>query len=142
LEAPELPMLQRFYRRVRDGLGYRKTAADYGAFPADPYSHTAGEGGAQQPGMTGQVKEEILTRWGELGLWMREGWVVFRPVLLDAAEIPEGGALRFTRNGVAYSYRRGPTTRLRVRRNGTWADRPQARFEADGVQEVEAEIRF
>jgi hypothetical protein len=142
LAAPELPALQRFYRRVRDGLGYRKTAAEYGAFPADPYSHTAGEGGAQQPGMTGQVKEEILTRWGELGLWMREGWVVFRPVLLDAAEIPEGGALRFTCNGVAYTYRRGPATRLRVRREGTWDDCPLARFEARGVQEVEAEIRF
>jgi hypothetical protein len=67
-QASELPALQAHYRRVRNGLGYRKSAADYGAFPADPYSHTPGEGGAQQPGMTGQVKEEILTRWGELGL--------------------------------------------------------------------------
>jgi hypothetical protein len=73
---------------------------------------------------------------------MREGWVLFRPVLLDAAEIPVGGALRFTRNGVAYTYRRGPATRLRVRREGTWDDCPLARFEARGVQEVEAEIRF
>ncbi len=61
---------------MRDGLGYRKGAADWGAFPADPYSHTPGEGGAQQPGMTGQVKEEILTRWGELGLRVRHGKVV------------------------------------------------------------------
>ncbi len=142
LQAPELPALQHFYRRVRDGLGYRKSAADYGAFPADPYSHTAGEGGAQQPGMTGQVKEEILTRWGELGLCMHEGWVLFRPVLLDAAEIPEGGALCFTRNGVAYTYRRGPATRLRVRRNGAWEDCPHKRFEPSGVQEVVAEIAF
>ena len=142
LQAPELPALQHFYRRVRDGLGYRKTAAAYGAFPADPYSHTAGEGGAQQPGMTGQVKEEILTRWGELGLFMRDGWVLFRPVLLDSAEIPDGGALRFTRHGVAYTYRRGPATRLRVRREGAWEDCPLARFEARGVQEVVAEIRF
>ena len=142
VQAPELPALQQFYRRVRDGLGYRKSAADYGAFPADPYSHTPGEGGAQQPGMTGQVKEEILTRWGELGLCMHEGWVLFRPVLLDAAEIPEGGALCFTRNGVAYTYRRGPATRLRVRRNGVWEDCPQARFEPGGVQEVQAEIGF
>ena len=142
VQAPELPALQQFYRRVRDGLGYRKSAADYGAFPADPYSHTPGEGGAQQPGMTGQVKEEILTRWGELGLCMREGWLLFRPVLLDEAEVPEGGALRFTRNGVAYTYRRGPATRLRVRRNGAWEDCPQARFEPGDVQEVQAEIGF
>jgi hypothetical protein len=141
-QAPELPALQVLYRRVRDGLGYRKTTAEYGAFPADPYSHTAGEGGAQQPGMTGQVKEEILTRWGELGLWMREGWVLFRPVLLDSSEVPEGGELRFTRNGVAYTYRRGPVTRLRVRRDGAWHDCPLARFEARGVQEVVADISF
>jgi hypothetical protein len=142
LQAPELPALQHFYRRVRDGLGYRKTAAEYGAFPADPYSHTAGEGGAQQPGMTGQVKEEILTRWGELGLLMRDGWVLFRPVLLDAAEIPQGSALRFTRHGVAHTYRRGTATRLRVLRGGAWEDCPLGRFEARGVQEVEAEIAF
>ena len=85
----ELPALIAYYRRVRDGLGYRKDAAAYGAFPADPYSHTPGEGGAQQPGMTGQVKEEILTRWGELGLRVRDGRVHFDPVLLDAAELPE-----------------------------------------------------
>ena len=142
LQAPELQALQHFYRRVRDGLGYRKTAGEYGAFPADPYSHTASEGGAQQPGMTGQVKEEILTRWGELGLQMHEGWVRFRPVLLDAAEIPEGSTLRFTRNGVAYTYRRGPATRLRVRRDGGWEDCPQARFEPSGVLEVQADIAF
>jgi hypothetical protein len=139
--APELLALQQLYRRVRDGLGYRKSAADYGAFPADPYSHTAGEGGAQQPGMTGQVKEEILTRWGELGLRMREGLLHFNPVQLDAAELPEGGALQFTRNGVAYTYRRGPATRLRVCRNGVWEGCPQHRFDPHGVQAVAAEIR-
>jgi hypothetical protein len=73
---------------------------------------------------------------------MRDGWVLFRPVLLDSAEIPEGGALRFTRNGVAYTYRRGAATRLRVRREGAWEDCPLARFEARGVQEVLAEISF
>ncbi len=66
--APELPRWRAYYRRVRDGLGYRKDAAADTA-PSRP-TRTAtrrGEGGAQQPGMTGQVKEEILTRWGELG---------------------------------------------------------------------------
>jgi hypothetical protein len=77
--APELGALKAHYRRVRDGLGYRRDAAAYGAFPADPYSHTPAEGGAQQPGMTGQVKEEILTRWGELGLRVQGGRVRFDP---------------------------------------------------------------
>ena len=141
-ESATLPALVAHYRRVRDGLGYRKSAAAYGAFPADPYSHTPGEGGARQPGMTGQVKEEILTRWGELGLRVRDGRVCFDPVLLDAAEIPEGQALTFTRARVPYTYRRGPATRIRVRRDGTWANCPDLAFDPAGVEAVEAEIRF
>jgi len=142
LAAPELPALQAHYRRVRDGLGYRKTAAEFGAFPSDPYSHTPGEGGAQQPGMTGQVKEEILTRWGELGLRVRNGRVHFDPVLLDEAEIPEGGALRFTWARVPYRVRRGAATRLRVETAAGWVDCPDRCFDPLGVKSVEAEVNF
>ncbi|NNK63841.1 MAG: hypothetical protein HKO98_11625 [Gemmatimonadetes bacterium] len=39
--------------------------------------------------MTGQVKEEILTRLGELGLWVSEGQVRFDPVLLRGGEFLE-----------------------------------------------------
>jgi hypothetical protein len=141
--APELPALIAHYRRVRDGLGYRKGAADWGAFPADPYSHTPGEGGAQQPGMTGQVKEEILTRWGELGLRVRRGNVHFDPVLLDEAELPEGGpALSFTWARVPYHYRRGAVTRLRVLTEAGWTECPTRSFDPRGVKAVEAEVRF
>ncbi len=78
------------YYRIREGLGFNKTPAEYGAFPMDPYSHTPGHGGAQQPGMTGQVKEEILTRFGELGLRVSDGRVNFRPALLRAREFIRG----------------------------------------------------
>jgi hypothetical protein len=74
------------YYRVRDGIGFNKTPAEYGAFPTDPYSHTPGHGGARQPGMTGQVKEEVLTRFGELGLRVRGGSVQFLPSLLRTRE--------------------------------------------------------
>ncbi len=77
------------YDHVRAGLGFTKTAAQYGAFPADPYSHTPRHAGAQQPGMTGQVKEEILTRLGELGVEVEAGCLRFRPVLLHASEFLE-----------------------------------------------------
>jgi hypothetical protein len=140
--APELEALCGYYRRVRDGLGYRKDVASYGAFPADPYSHTPGEGGAQQPGMTGQVKEEILTRWGELGLRVRQGRVQFRPVLLDAAEVPPGGALSFTWARVPYTFRRGARTSLRVLGDAGWRDCPDLSFDPRGVEAVEAEILF
>jgi hypothetical protein len=68
------------YDAIRDGLGFRKTAEEYGAFPTDPYSHTPAHAGAQQPGMTGQVKEELLTRRGECGVWVRQGHLVFEPI--------------------------------------------------------------
>ncbi|MDQ0372273.1 hypothetical protein [Cellulomonas humilata] len=74
------------YEDVRLGLGYCKTPDVYGAFPVDPYSHTPAGKGARQPGMTGQVKEEILTRLGELGLRVEGGRVVVRPVLLRSDE--------------------------------------------------------
>jgi hypothetical protein len=125
---------------VRDGLGYRKSVAAYGAFPADPYSHTPGEGGAQQPGMTGQVKEEILTRGGELGLRIIDGRVRIQPVLLDANEIPEGDALRFTWARVPYTYRRAAVFGVRVQRQGAWQDCPDGSFDPAGVQAVDVYI--
>ncbi|MDX2370160.1 MAG: hypothetical protein QNK36_17430, partial [Colwellia sp.] len=74
------------YYRVRDGIGFNKTPQEYGAFPMDPYSHTPKHSGAQQPGMTGQVKEEILSRFGELGIRVKEGKVSFVPNLLQSCE--------------------------------------------------------
>ena len=84
--------LARMYYRVREGIGYQKSARAYGAFPTDPYSHTPASGGARQPGMTGQVKEEILTRRGELGVTIGGGRVRFRPALLEPGEfLADGG---------------------------------------------------
>ncbi len=74
------------YEDVRAGIGYCKDPATYGAFPTDPYSHTPQGHGARQPGMTGQVKEEVLTRLGELGLRVQDGRIVIRPVLLRQSE--------------------------------------------------------
>jgi len=82
----EIRALAEAYYRVRSGLSFNKTARQYGAFPTDPYSHTPGHRGAQQPGMTGQVKEEILTRRGELGVRIDAGRVIFRPTLLRKRE--------------------------------------------------------
>jgi hypothetical protein len=78
--------LAQLYYRVRQGLSFNKTAEGYGAFPLDPYSHTPAHCGAQQPGMSGQVKEEILTRWGELGISVHDGIISFEPLLLRPGE--------------------------------------------------------
>lgn len=84
--SPAAPALAALYDEIRCGLGFNKTPDEYGAFPTDPYSHTPGHSGAQQPGMTGQVKEEILTRFGELGVHVRDGRLQLRPYLLKAEE--------------------------------------------------------
>ncbi len=76
-----------FYKDVRAGLGYQKTPAEYGAFPTDPYSHTPKGRGARQPGMTGMVKEEILTRQLEVGFRFEDGRLVFDSYLLDPSEL-------------------------------------------------------
>jgi hypothetical protein len=84
--AATRPRFRQAYAAIRDGLGFRKTPEEYGAFPTDAYSHTPRHLGAQQPGMTGQVKEEILTRFGELGVGIEAGRLRFDPQLLDDAE--------------------------------------------------------
>jgi hypothetical protein len=74
------------YHDIRAGIGDRKLPAEYGAFPTDPYSHTPAHTGARQPGLTGQVKEDILCRFGELGVSVVNGQIHFRPKLLRQEE--------------------------------------------------------
>ena len=69
--------LKERYKDTRDGLSFNKSPAVYGAFPTDPYSHTPAGQGAKQPGMTGLVKEEILTRLVELGFFIIDGRISF-----------------------------------------------------------------
>ena len=100
------------YRRIRSGLGFCKQPAEYGAIPTDCYSHTPAHGGARQPGMTGQVKEEVLTRLGELGLRVTHGRVSLSPGLLPSSDIvPSGhhadGVASFTLCAVPMTLARG-----------------------------------
>ncbi|KAA3664675.1 MAG: hypothetical protein DWQ04_04530 [Chloroflexi bacterium] len=84
--AAVIDALNTAYYDIRAGIGFNKTPDVYGAFPTDPYSHTPMGSGARQPGMTGQVKEEILTRLGELGVSMHDGKLCFTPTLLRKGE--------------------------------------------------------
>ncbi len=78
--------LAHFFDEVGNGIGVHKNPELYGAFPTDPYSHTPYHRGAQQPGMTGQVKEDILVRLGELGVSIKDGCLQFNPGLLKKDE--------------------------------------------------------
>ncbi|PKP46247.1 MAG: hypothetical protein CVT94_15410 [Bacteroidetes bacterium HGW-Bacteroidetes-11] len=75
------------YYEIEAGIGVHKSPELYGAFPTDPYSHTPKHRGAQQPGMTGQVKEDILVRFGELGVFVNDGKLYFNPWLLRNEEL-------------------------------------------------------
>lgn len=78
--------LKNHYLNIGEGIGVHKNPDHYGAFPTDPYSHTPLHRGAQQPGMTGQVKEDILTRIGELGVQVSGGRLKFIPRILSKKE--------------------------------------------------------
>jgi hypothetical protein len=150
--------LAKAYYRIRAGLGFEKTAADYGAFPMDPYSHTPAHGGAQQPGMTGQVKEEILTRFGELGVAVEGGLVSFRPTLLRRLELlVEPGTYRcyaldgapqaigvpadalafsFCQVPIVYQSCEGEAWVRVTRHDGTTSTHPGVRLDADGSRSL------
>ena len=105
------------YYEINAGIGVHKSPELYGAFPTDPYSHTPATKGAQQPGMTGQVKEDAISRFGELGVYVKEGTIVFNPRLLKADEfLSSAKTFKFTdvnnveqdiqlkSNSLAYTY--------------------------------------
>jgi hypothetical protein len=92
VSSQTLEALKAAYEDVRGGIGFNKSPDEYGAFPADPYSHTPGFAGAKQPGMTGQVKEEVLTRLAELGVTVRGGVVAFESPLLRVQEFLDAPA--------------------------------------------------
>jgi hypothetical protein len=78
--------LRRHYHEIREGIGAHKPPEVYGAIPTDPYSHTPGFAGVQQPGMTGQVKEDLISRLGEMGVAVEEGRLSFRAHLVNRDE--------------------------------------------------------
>ncbi len=79
--------LRSHYEAIRRGIGSEKSPLKYGGFPSDSYSHTPENAGVKQPGMTGQVKEDILARFSEIGIHIDNGCVCFRLELFDRREL-------------------------------------------------------
>jgi hypothetical protein len=92
------------YTEVQKGIGVHKTPDKYGAFPTDPYSHTPRMAGVQQPGMTGQVKEDIISRFFELGLVVNNGQISFNPVVLKKNEFIQPGTKESHGQSVPHLY--------------------------------------
>ena len=122
------------YYEIRAGLGVNKGPDLYGAFPTDAYSHTPINAGAQQPGLTGQVKEDVLNRWAELGVQVTDGRIRFKPDFIQKKEFLENddtfdyfdlndswqklslqsGSMAFTYLGVPIVYRMVEESYLRI----------------------------
>ena len=84
------------YFEINEGIGVNKSPELYGAFPTDPYSHTPRGRGVQQPGMTGQVKEDVISRFHELGFYVNDGKIIFEPTVLRKSEfIDEEKSFKF-----------------------------------------------
>lgn len=128
----EAQALMTYYNEIKAGIGLEKSPEAYGAFSTDAYSHTPSFAGVQQPGMTGQVKEDIIARFGELGVKVEKGQIMFEPKLLATSEflteatawvlpiaaetvIPlEANTLGFTFCGVPMIYHLGTEAKLVV----------------------------
>ena len=104
LENPATPRLLTHYITIREGIGSHKRPDEYGAFPFDPYSHTPSMAGVQQPGMTGQVKEDIISRWFELGVSVQDGQITFSPMVIIPKDFI-GDTLQFDYCGTHITYR-------------------------------------
>ena len=149
-DSADFVRLKAHYQAIQEGIGAHKSPAEYGSFPFDPYSHTPVHAGCQQPGMTGQVKEDIISRFRELGLRVADGALHIEPVLLREDEFCEG-ALRFTYCAVPFTYRKSSNRQIALRlSNGETVALPDHcipaewaahLFARDGVvAEVEVEV--
>ena len=90
--APQ-PILQKLaecYYDIRSGIGDYKSPVEYGAFPMDPYSHTPAHTGARQPGLTGQVKEDVFCRTRRTGNFRQRRQDSFSSESSAARRVPHG----------------------------------------------------
>ena len=78
--------LVKAFHKLNGGIWRRKSVECYGGFLSDAYSHTPAHAGAQQPGMTGQVKEDILVRFCEYGVSVADGRICFSTPFLRGEE--------------------------------------------------------
>ncbi len=124
------PLLERYYD-IRQGIGAHKSVLEQGAFPTDPYSHTPAMMGAQQPGLTGQVKEDFISRLIELGVRVENGCLGFDPFLSDENDVT------FTICTVPVQIREGDADRVLVTRsNGETREVPGLVLDAELSAEI------
>lgn len=126
------------YLKVRDGLGFRKDPGTYGAIPTDCYSHSPSHSGAQQPWMTGSVKEGVIARFGEIGLRVEEGTLSLASPLIPLDDLfDEDGVATFSYCGVPVTIHKGAADTVALKRGGSWSSPAQGtRLDATTSREI------
>ncbi len=136
------------YRDLCAGLGTHKSVHEQGAFPADPYSHTPSMAGAQQPGLTGQVKEDFIARLVEFGIRVEDGCLRFDPFLLSddefleqprefAGQLLAAGSVGATFCGVPIVISKGDSAGVRViRSDGTLTESDELQLDRNTSADV------
>ncbi len=94
------------YNELLQGFIYRKSPKECAAIPIEPYSHTSFNKKSEQPGMTGQVKESVIMRRGELGVSVLDGKISFDSAFLRDGEFDENGEIHFSCYGVQCCYKK------------------------------------
>jgi hypothetical protein len=157
--SPEvIGRLLEHYYEINEGIGVHKSPQLYGAFPTDPYSHTPAGKGAQQPGMTGQVKEDVISRFGELGVFVKSGKLFFNPCLLRKDEFLSNDAtfnyidvnavantIQLTANSLCFTYCQIPVVYQIANQNSieiAYNDNSNAKFDSLEIDEATSKKVF
>ena len=156
--AEVVDSLGEHFQAIRRGIGAEKHPTEYGAFPTDPYSHTPENAGVKQPGMTGQVKEDLLSRFTEVGVHIKDSTLCFRLDLFDLDELTDAPAeliycdvagefktVAVPENGFAYTmfqvpivYQPGDTDLINV----MLADGSELKIEGTSIDQATSEKLF
>jgi hypothetical protein len=136
--------LKQHYYEVKTGIGAHKSPADYGSFPFDPYSHTPMMAGVQQPGMTGQVKEDIISRFFELGIVIEHGKLSIHQHMLKANEFIQPTTaiqfphLMFSYCSVPFVYQKDGKTGIEI----MYANDEIEKMEGYSLSETQSQVVF
>ena len=91
--------------------------------------------------MTGQVKEEVLTRFGELGAGISDGKAYFEPKILDKKEFFDKGdakTLSFTWCATPVTYRLSSSPSITIR----FSDGSTSECKGSELSEEETRLLF
>ena len=134
--------LEKHYFDVKAGIGAHKSPAVYGSFPFDPYSHTPTMAGVQQPGMTGQVKEDIISRFYELGVQVENGCISINPTILKSDEFIHSDTKRphlsFTYCSVPFEYQQDGRNGIEI----SYTDGTSEKTDGYSLSKIQSQLVF